>query len=63
MIGNDAAREAALLSGDLDLIENVPPEDVERLRAAADIAVFSRPADRVAFLLPNVGRDTLPELD
>ena len=62
VIGNDAAREAALLAGDLDLIENVPPEDVERLRAVRDIAVFARPADRVAFLLPNVGRDTLPQL-
>ena len=48
-----------MLAGDLDLIENVPPEDVDRLRATRDIAVFSRPADRVAFLLPNVARDTL----
>jgi peptide/nickel transport system substrate-binding protein len=62
VIGNDAAREAALLAGDLDLIENVPPEDVARLRATKGIAVFSRPADRVAFLLPNVARDTLPLL-
>jgi peptide/nickel transport system substrate-binding protein len=62
VIGNDAAREAALLAGDLDLIENVPPEDVARLRATHGITVFARPADRVAFLLPNVGRDTLPGL-
>ena len=62
VIGNDAAREAALLSGDLDLIENVPPDDVARLRATPGIAVFSRPADRVAFLLPNVARDSLPLL-
>jgi len=62
VIGNDAAREAALLAGDLDLIENVPPEDVARLRATRDIAVFARPADRVAFLLPNVAPDSLPLL-
>jgi peptide/nickel transport system substrate-binding protein len=62
VIGNDASREAALLSGDLDLIENVPPEDVTRLRATAGISVFARPADRVAFLLPNVAHDTLPLL-
>ncbi|MEJ0018053.1 MAG: ABC transporter substrate-binding protein [Acetobacteraceae bacterium] len=62
VIGNDAAREAALLAGDLDLIENVPPDDVARLRATKDIAVFGRPADRVAFLLPNVGQDSLPLL-
>jgi peptide/nickel transport system substrate-binding protein len=62
VIGNDAAREAALLSGDLDLIENVPPEDVSQLRATAGISVFARPADRVAFLLPNVAHDSLPLL-
>jgi peptide/nickel transport system substrate-binding protein len=62
VIGNDASREAALLAGDLDLIENVPPEDVARLKATKDIAVFSRPADRVAFLLPNVAPDTLAML-
>jgi peptide/nickel transport system substrate-binding protein len=62
VIGNDASREAALLSGDLDLIENVPPEDVARLRSTAGISVFARPADRVAFLLPNVAHDSLPLL-
>jgi peptide/nickel transport system substrate-binding protein len=59
VIGNDAAREAALLAGDLDLIENVPPEDVERLRGSADVRVFARAADRVAFLQPNLGRETM----
>ncbi len=62
VIGNDASREAALLSGDVDLIENVPPEDVVRLRATAGISVFARAADRVAFLLPNVAHDSLPLL-
>ena len=62
VISNDAAREAALLAGDFDLIENVPPEEVARLRATTGISVFSRPADRVAFLLPNVGLDKSPLL-
>jgi peptide/nickel transport system substrate-binding protein len=62
VVGNDAAREAALLSGDFDLIENVPPEDVARLKATQGIRVFSRPADRVAFLLPNVRLDRSPLL-
>lgn len=61
VIGNDASREAALLAGDLDVIENVPPEDVERLRATSGIAVFARPADRVAFLLPNVALKRLAD--
>ncbi|HYZ63731.1 MAG TPA: ABC transporter substrate-binding protein [Acetobacteraceae bacterium] len=62
VITNDAAREAALLAGDIDLMENVPPDDVARLRANPDIYVFARPADRVVFLLPNTGADTLPLL-
>jgi peptide/nickel transport system substrate-binding protein len=62
VINNDAAREAALLAGDFDLIENVPPEDVARLRSTQGISVFGRSSDRVAFLSPNVGRDTLPLL-
>ncbi len=59
VILNDAAREAALLSGDIDLMENVPPDDVARLKANPAIQVFSRPADRVVFLLPNTGATTL----
>jgi peptide/nickel transport system substrate-binding protein len=62
VISNDAAREAALLAGDIDLMENVPPDDVERLRANPAISVFSRAADRVVFLLPNTGADRLPLL-
>lgn len=62
VVSNDASREAALLAGDLDLIENVPPEDVDRLKTTPGISVFSRPADRVALLELNVARDTLPQL-
>ena len=59
VITNNAAREAALLAGDIDLMENVPPDDVQRLRADPAITVFARPADRVVYLLPNVAADTL----
>lgn len=62
VISNDATREAALLAGDIDLMENVPPDDMERLRANPAVTVFARPADRVVFLLPNTGADTLPLL-
>jgi peptide/nickel transport system substrate-binding protein len=62
VISNDAAREAALLAGDIDLMENVPPDDVARLRATKTVRVFSRAADRVVFLLPNTGADLLPLL-
>ncbi len=62
VITNDAAREAALLAGDIDLMENVPPDDVARLKADPAVSVFSRPADRVVFLLPNTAAATLPLL-
>ena len=62
VISNDAAREAALLAGDIDVMENVPPDDVARLKANPALNVFGRPADRVVFLEPNTGADTLPLL-
>ncbi len=59
VIGNDAARLAGLLSGDLDLIEAVPPTDVARLEGDARVSVFRRNSDRIMYLLPNVGPERL----
>ena len=42
VIAHNAAREAALLAGDIDLMENVPPDDVARLRASHSIHVFAQ---------------------
>lgn len=62
VIGNDSARLAALLSGDVDLIESVPPADVARLERDARVAVFRRNSDRIMYLLPNVRLDQFPLL-
>lgn len=62
VIGNDAARLAALLSGQVDLIEAVPTTDVARLQQDSRISVFQRTSDRVMFLIPNIKPDTLPLL-
>ncbi|WP_426959331.1 ABC transporter substrate-binding protein [Muricoccus radiodurans] len=62
VIGNDAGRVAALLSGDVDLIESVPPGDVPRLERESRVTVFRRNSDRIMFLIPNVGADRLPLL-
>jgi peptide/nickel transport system substrate-binding protein len=59
VIGNNAAREAALLSGDIGLMEEVPTADVARLRATPGIAVFARPSDRLIYLIPNSGAEHL----
>lgn len=60
VIGNDASRLAALLSGDVALIESVPPGDVERLQRDARLSVFRRNSDRIMYLLPNVRLDQFP---
>ncbi|WP_270936113.1 ABC transporter substrate-binding protein [Falsiroseomonas oryzae] len=60
VIPNDAARMAALLAGDVDLIEEVPTGDVQRLQASGRVSVFRQSSDRVIFLLPHVGAERLP---
>ncbi len=60
VIGNDASRLAALLSGDTDIIESVPPPDVERLQRDARLSVFRRNSDRIMYLLPNIRLDQFP---
>ncbi len=61
-ISNAAARVAALLAGDVDMIDYVPTADLPRLRTDARTGLFTRPSDRVIYLVPNVGADTLPGL-
>ncbi len=62
VIGNDAARLAALLSGDAEIIESVPPADVERLQRDQRLSVFRRNSDRIMYLLPNIRLDQFPLL-
>ncbi len=60
MMSNDAARVAALLAGDVDMIGAVGPGDVARLEQSADIDVFKRPSDRIIYLIIDVARDKSP---
>ncbi|MBR0666850.1 ABC transporter substrate-binding protein [Roseomonas hellenica] len=59
-IPNDAARLAALLSGDVGLIDKVPLNDVARLRGDARIRLFVHDGNRSMFLVPDVARETSP---
>ena len=59
-ISDDAARVAALLGGDVDLIDYVPPLDVARLRKEEKLTVHKGPADRTMYLIPDTGRDRSP---
>jgi len=49
-IGNDATRVAALLSGDVDWIDPVPLQDVQRVNASGVAQVLSGPELRTIFL-------------
>ena len=50
IITNDAARVAALLAGDVDIIEKVPPAEVNSLRENPDASVWESTSNRVIYL-------------
>jgi peptide/nickel transport system substrate-binding protein len=58
-IKNDATRVAALISGDIDMMEPVPLQDIDKLKAAANINVMQGPELRTIFLGMDQSRDEL----
>jgi peptide/nickel transport system substrate-binding protein len=58
-IGNDATRVAALLSGQVDVIEPVPLQDVARINAGGKTKVLQGPELRTIFLGMDQKRDEL----
>ncbi len=62
-IKSDAARVAALLSGDVDFVQDVPVQDIEKLTAAPNILVNVGPENRAIFLGMNVGDAELKSAD
>lgn len=58
-IGNDATRVAALLSGEIDMIYTVPPQDVERIRRTQGLRIVEGPELRTIFLGFDQTRDEL----
>jgi peptide/nickel transport system substrate-binding protein len=56
---SDATRVAALLSGQMDLIDPVPVQDVARIEASAAASVILRPELRTIFLNMDSMRDEL----
>lgn len=49
----DATRVSELITGGADIITNVPPQDVERVRANGDTKILSQPTTRIMMLLLN----------
>ncbi|MBS0323122.1 MAG: ABC transporter substrate-binding protein [Proteobacteria bacterium] len=58
----EPARLAALLSGQVDLIEGAPPADLPRLRKDARFRLEQRPSWRTLFLQLDHARDASPDI-
>lgn len=58
-IGNDATRVAALLSGEIDVMEPVPLQDVDRVNASPNARALTGPELRTIFLGMDQKRDEL----
>ena len=60
VIGKDAPRLAALLSGEVDAIDAVPIQDIERLKRENKFALFRGPASLVQYIALDSARDVSP---
>jgi peptide/nickel transport system substrate-binding protein len=58
-IKSDATRVAALLSGDIDMMDPVPVQDVERVKSSSNVRVLTGPELRTIFLHMDSFRDEL----
>jgi peptide/nickel transport system substrate-binding protein len=59
-VANDAARMSALLSGSVDLIDNVPPVNVPRLKREPAITLYSGLSARLIYLALDESRSQSP---
>jgi peptide/nickel transport system substrate-binding protein len=58
-IGNDATRVAALLSGEIDMMQPVPVQDAARVASNSNLKVMQGPELRTIFLGMDQSRDEL----
>ena len=58
-ITSDATRVAALISGEVDLINDPPPQDVPRLQQTPNIKVIEGVENRIVFIGMDQARDEL----
>jgi peptide/nickel transport system substrate-binding protein len=63
VIANAATRVAALLSGDVDMIYTVPPQDMERISRTEGLRLIQGPELRTIFLGMDQSRDELLKSD
>ena len=62
-IKQDATRVAALLSGEVDVVQDVPVQDIERLKASPNLRVTEGPENRSIFFGFDVGSKELASSD
>ena len=58
-IKSDATRVAALLSGEVDFVQDVPVQDIERLKGTQNLHVTAGPENRTIFFGMDVGSKDL----
>ena len=63
VIANDATRIAALLSGEVDMVYTVPPQDMERIGRTANLRIIQGPELRTIYLGMDQGRAELLKSD
>lgn len=61
IIANPATRTAALLTGEVDMVYSVPPQDVDRISNNAGTKILQKPETRVVYFGFDVMRDELLE--
>ena len=63
VIANDATRVAALLSGEVDMVYTVPPQDMERIGRTANLRIIQGPELRTIYLGMDQSRAELLKSD
>lgn len=63
VISSAPTRVAALLSGEMDMIYSVPPQDMARIKASPNLKILQTPELRTIYLGFNFSRDELKSSD
>lgn len=59
VIANPSTRVSALISGEVEMIDGVPPQDTQRIEQTAGLKIAATPDLRTVYLQPDVARDEL----
>ena len=63
VIPNASTRVSALISGEVDMVDSLPPQDTPRVEATKGLRVQAGPDLRVVYVQPDVARDELQYSD